>query len=311
MDFSSMLQRGQFAALSLISLLTVITYWPNNSWLNLPVFDVCFLLLVLLYLASLLYPCVQAPQLKARDWLLLPFAAWLLLNSFIVGSNSAALPIIQMLVVLFVVTHSNFSLRQIRMIIYCLVLAGSLAALYGIVQHFLMPWDGFVSTLGNANLVSGFLSTLIPVSFSLWLSPHKGLKLLGVVTTALMVTAMTLTFTRAGWITGLGAMAAVALLKNKKLLLAICLFVLVLSLSFGGVGTRFLQIGQLKGIANLAENHPAVKENSFNSRINLWRFALKEFRENPVQGIGIGNYRNRLADYIRTHPGKAKQFFYG
>ncbi len=314
MNSAKIFKTGQLISISLLVALTPLTYWPMQNWLNLPVYELSFGLCVSLFLVNLIFPKLNLPQLAVRDGILLLFFLWLGYNALTIGVSGAAAPLLQMAVLLFVLAHTDFSTKQVELIVVSMLVGGTALALTGIYQHLYEPWHRLIpATLGNANLVSGFLTLLIPLSFSFWLHEGKNYRVFGVITTTILTLAMAFTYTRAGWLTAFVAMVGFALTKNKKLLIFVVLYLLIFGLTVQGVGSRLAQFSQAKAFLPVAQNQTkqANEVNSVQSRVNLWRFALHDFSRYPLTGIGIGNYRTRLTAYMQQNSGAAKKFLFG
>lgn len=134
------------------------------------------------------------------------------------------------------------------------------------------------------------------IAANLWPSQDDKLNKLKTATLVCGVTALLLTFSRGAYL-GLSAALIFILLKNliskrqiKKVAVpgAAILIALIILLNFNNpISQRFY------AAFNLTEGSNA-------QRIAIWKEALGFFKQNPLLGIGVGNYaleKNALADY--------------
>jgi putative inorganic carbon (hco3(-)) transporter len=219
---------------------------------------------------------------------------------------------------LFVACFQTNSKQRIIGAFATLALGALLVSLYGLYQYKmgvapLATWEDpsiedkatrVFSTLGNPNLLAGYLVPIIPISFALsaigfcradrfrWL----GLALLGV--SAIILVATVLTGSRGAYIAFLfmAAMMAVVtfswiwrqvprarvLLIGGLLLLPVAIVVIV-HFALPSFEHRFLSIF-------------AGTEHSSNAyRVNVWKSSYEMFKDNWWLGIGTGNKTFRLA----------------
>jgi putative inorganic carbon (hco3(-)) transporter len=209
------------------------------------------------------------------------------------------------------------SKRQI-VILAALVLGGFLVSMYGLYQYKigvapLATWEDpnvedkmtrIYSTLGNPNLLAGYLVPIAPVAFALALIPAFGkglmrwlcIPLLGV---AVVISAASwLTGSRGGWLGLLAALGCFGLAccawlwqQRPKLRPFLLIGAVVLPLAaaavihfkFSSYEHRFLSMF-------------AGSEHSSNAyRMNVYRSSFKMFQDNWWIGIGAGNETFRLA----------------
>ncbi len=304
------LNKIQFLSLALLVVFTPWTYWPINNWLNIPFYDLGFTLLIISFVLDLLFPRLQVPEIRPGDAALLLFGAWFAFNSAYLGVWGAAKPLIQMLALFYVLVHGRFEKAQLELLPGLLVLGGIISSLIGIYQYFFVSHLLVASSFGNPNLFSGYLSLILPLSFSLWLHPKRAVKLFGIAATVLLSFAMTITLTRMGWLVAIGGLAGFAIMKDRRLLVAALGLMLICGMTVNNAANRFGQISQItdvKGaVVEPAGNKPV--QNSVESRVSLWRFALREFQGSPLTGIGFGNFETRLAQYLKANPQEGIHF---
>ena len=308
---AKILNKTQFFCLGLVVVFTPWTYWPISNWFNLPVYDTGFTLLVIAFVLDLLFPRLQIPDFRAGDAVLLLFGVWLAFNSTYLGLSGTAKPVIQSLALFYIIAHAKFKKTQLELLPVLLVLGGIISSLIGIYQYFFLSHRLVSSSFGNPNLFSGYLSLLLPLSLSLWLHPKPLVKAFGIIATILLAFAMTITLTRMGWLVGIGGLCGFAVMKERKLLVVVLALVLVFGVTTGSVAKRFGQISQITDIKSVVEgtSRNVPVQNSVESRVSLWRFALREFEGSPFTGIGFGNFQTRLAQYLKANPQEGIHFY--
>ena len=151
------------------------------------------------------------------------------------------------------------------------------------------------ATLRNSNTFSKYLTVLLPLAFSLFLSQkntrHKivlgGIAVLGVL-------ALVMTLTRSAWI-GLAVsviLLMVLFLKNKRLRTSTASQMLVLGL--------VLLIIIATQLPMLVSRFTADDRGSAYSRIPMMQVAWHMIEENPFLGVGINNYTTVMLAYDNT-----------
>lgn len=236
----------------------------------------------------------------------------------------------------------NFSKEQYKLFLKALIASVTLTGLFGVVQFFFnyslntagiyaMPGvKGRVdSTLINPNYYAAFLNLFLPISLLLASSYFKEKKatLLTFAFFSLLLINLVLTYTRAATLVLVICLALVFCFIPKTffkglirptVLIAMILLLVVVNL-LPGVANRTYSgvIGVVQVVAPNAfkadPNKADVKkpeekalelntERAVNSRLTLWKTGLKMFQENPVLGVGIGNYYVRYNDYVKKYP---------
>ena len=192
-----------------------------------------------------------------------------------------------------------------------LCLCGIITAIIGIYQYIigvepLATWEDpsqenlhtrVYSTLGNPNLLAGYLLLFLPINLILTFEyKNNFLKLFSLAGAALILICLILTGSRGGYI-GLIFSFLLSILvlfnyfifqKNKKStitlsLLAITALILFLTFMFPVIGERMLTIFTFR------------EHSSNNYRLNVWIACLKMLKDNWLFGIGPGNNTFRLA----------------
>lgn len=133
------------------------------------------------------------------------------------------------------------------------------------------------SFFGNANTFAQVLLLLLPLTLALALSSRRMVsRLFAAGAFCLGVTALGMTYSRAGWIGFACAMAVMVFLWNpRRLAVLAALCVLAAPFLPGSIWNRILTIGMLS-------------DSSTASRFPLYRTALRIIRERPLSGAGLG-----------------------
>lgn len=201
------------------------------------------------------------------------------------------------------------------LLVATLLTSGTIVTLYGLYQYkigvpALATWEDpnienpttrIYSTLGNPNLLAGYLVPLAPLAasfvFGLSMSRKWLLAGLSLFVTGLICLAIIFTGSRGGYI-GLsaGMVALAAGLGNffwqryprQKIFLIALLILLPLAVIFA--------LHFMPGVEQRALSILAGREHSSNSfRMNVWSASLNMLKDNWWFGIGVGNEAFRLA----------------
>ncbi len=150
------------------------------------------------------------------------------------------------------------------------------------------------SSLGNPNLLAGYLVPAVPLSVAaIFAWRGWGAKALAVFMVAINSACLVLTYSRGGWLGLVAAMGAIAILlvawwsvrfspfwRRWALPLLLgggVLFLVGAVLFVGPIRTRVMSIFAGRG------------DSSNNFRINVWQAVLEMIRDRPLLGIGPGN----------------------
>ncbi|HLY65964.1 MAG TPA: O-antigen ligase family protein, partial [Chloroflexota bacterium] len=159
-------------------------------------------------------------------------------------------------------------------------------------------------TFGQPNPFAGYLNLTLPVLVGIGLfAPGRGLRFFTWLAAFGVAGVMITTLSRGAWL-GFGtALLVIGLVASKRLkvwiwlgLLAIA--IVILAAVFGiipfGISERLLAAFGLSGVSLdsvTAENFSAVQ------RLAFWQAGLNMFTDNPVLGVGIGNYIEAYPKY--------------
>ncbi|MGB9735013.1 MAG: O-antigen ligase family protein [bacterium] len=204
---------------------------------------------------------------------------------------------------LFIYYGNNIKLKTISLI---LAIVAIIVSGYGILQFlhvFSSPldlWDrvNYASTMGLTNFTTDYLVMILPLLITAFFleQENKYLKYLQYAGVLLSVIYIIIARNRAGWLALLFSLLYYFILVNryrinlhvnkssKRLILytiIIALFVVVYVIGFTRIGTQLVQRGE--SIFN--KNYPS---NAF--RLLVWNSTINGIKDNPIIGIGLGNY---------------------
>lgn len=233
------------------------------------------------------------------------YAAVYLLASFVSVARGASLKIglLTMAFVLFyvVVVNAVETRKQLDTLVFFMVGAGALVALYGFYQ-FLFPgkfggvWvdtDMFsdiafrvYSTFGNPNVLGEYFLLIIPIGVAYFFTSKKPImKLIYFGAVSVMMLCLVLTYSRGCW---LGIMAAAAvflvLLDKRFILLGVVALIAMPFVLPDTIINRFMSIG------NMADT-------STSYRVSIWLGTIAMLKDYWLSGIGPGE-----AAYNRVYP---------
>lgn len=170
-----------------------------------------------------------------------------------------------------------------------------ISAIFGIIQFTfdLSPFfdDGATQPLGRGRVYSTFenpnyfAAAMNMVIFYplICFIEKKGSRIVNFILFTLFFINLILTFTRGAWLGfGLGILI-ISVVKYRKMLLALPAL-LVYVIAFPSTRNRFLSI-----------------LSSDETRIKIWKTGLKMFEENPILGVGNGNFIHRYDEYITKY----------
>lgn len=185
-------------------------------------------------------------------------------------------------------------------------LLGVLVLFYGIYLHysygFVSPYR-IIQPFGWHNQIAGFFLLVLPISVAgVFLQERKDKKIVYGAVSLILLIGLVLTYSRGGWVCILLSSIFILFIAYKKkgfkkILSAkfgAGLFVLLLLLSILIARNSFFKerVGEL-----LNEFSPATRTVSGNWRLSIYRSALKMFSQNPLLGIGFGNFGDAISLY--------------
>lgn len=173
--------------------------------------------------------------------------------------------------------------------------------------------------IGDNNTYAVWLITSLPlIFFTVKHLPSFKLRNFGYIVLLGNLVAVLLTFSRAGLIGLLVVLIGLLLQMKRKIFLV---FFLIVALPFGGLlGYSLLSsdtgrpvqfdsaLGKKDRVEQTIDSYLTRiqtlnrfrNEASVESRLHFWRVAIDMLQDNPLLGVGFGNYLNRFDDYDTT-----------
>lgn len=208
--------------------------------------------------------------------------------------------VVQQILWYFIAVSLLSSVKNVRWVLYILVLTGGLLGLHGIYQYVTkaeMPsyWvdrlESGISTrvfsiIGSPNILGSLMVLLIPVSVSLIFSEQKILKklLFGIIS-IFMCATLIFTSSRSAWIGFVVAMAVYFWLKDKRLIILLLLFIFA----------AYALVPTIAGRVNYLISPEYLISSATGGRVARWTVALNILRQNPLFGVGLGQFGGAVA----------------
>jgi O-antigen ligase len=159
-------------------------------------------------------------------------------------------------------------------------------------------------TFGQPNPFAGYLNVTLPIVLGIGLfARQRALKLLALLSALAIATVMVTTLSRGAWLGFAVALVVMGIYSSRKLAVFIwlgllALAVIILAAVFGvipfGISERVLAAFGLAGVSLdsvTAENFSAVQ------RLAFWQAGYNMWNNNPLLGVGIGNYIEAYPKY--------------
>lgn len=141
------------------------------------------------------------------------------------------------------------------------------------------------STLGNPNLLAGFLVIVMAVAAGLGLCVSGGhVKMLFCMLVITLGVCLVLTYSRGAWLSVLAVIAAYGIFYNRRLFWLLAFIPIVLVFAQDAIMER------LASILNPTDTSSTL-------RLALWESTLAMIMDKPLQGIGWGAYRLVYPEY--------------
>lgn len=278
--------------------------------------DMLLVILAILWLIDV----IRTRRLGAVRWA--PQAAWALLAVAILSVTKAvdiktALTEIVQIGLYFVLAFMLFAntLRhhhQLRTAVDVLATATTVIVLWGLVQYFTEPDPMEVrASFGNRNVYSGYLTIVLPLLYGL--SLHLADRWRRWWWLAVVVAgAATMLSGPLVWCL-LGALVAISAAHGRVTLVkcgaAVAVFLvlmpLVLPRNYAAALTELgnpYEEGELYKIPRAEGTTDAGEVKVVKKRWLEWQVALNMLADNPLLGVGAGNYQKRIGEYYGTLP---------
>lgn len=176
------------------------------------------------------------------------------------------------------------------------LIVGTLIVAYGLVHYFTPGLETFRvrATFGNRNILGGYLALLIPLAYGRLLWDRR--PAIRIWMAALIVAGMIVTLAGGTWLALFLALGMISAWRGQKTLIVfLAAFTLV----------TVLILPRLPR-ANLEEIQTSVAifndEGEMRPRYAEWQAAWNMWRENPMLGVGVGNYQSNVGRYYGYVP---------
>ncbi|ADH98534.1 O-antigen ligase family protein [Salisediminibacterium selenitireducens] len=192
------------------------------------------------------------------------------------------------------------------------------------------------STMVNPNYYAAFINFVLPgaMILAVMYTKNRPAQAALFLITGVLVANMVLTYTRVAWLIMFGAIVLVVLLAGKEYLIRMSKVHMLVMVAILAVfvyqmpdfqsrtvsaiyvaenmlfDSDFFGQGEVEdndlGLVDEEEEEERVRdemsERAMVSRTTLWRTGWVMFADNPVLGVGAGNYLERYSDYVEMYP---------
>jgi len=155
--------------------------------------------------------------------------------------------------------------------------------------------SGYIRASGmttNPNILAATMCVSIPMmlSFCMVETKHRVWWIAGVILSSAAVAS---SYARAGFYILCLLVGIFAIIRDRRILVWMLIVGVLFGLAFPGLYGR---VGE--GLETVSGNAPKT----LNQRVQLWTMGMVMFANNPVSGIGIGNYRTMQNRLISQYP---------
>jgi len=324
--------RGFLFALAAFSAAVPLFIWPTASEYGYTKSIFALVGVGALFMAWAICAWIRGAWTARIPRLLLPFALLIasgLLSMFNALNASVVLQSLMLMLcfgaVFLLVSNLVQAPRDVTLILFALLAAGMLAAVYGLLQYFGVvaggpggaPLDPIISTMGNRNYLGGYLAYILLPSIILLVRLRsrilRGVSLLMIA----ICFGVVLLVDQTGTIVAL-SVAAFAVLggwlifrpvapvsSNRRWLIALVLSAVLIALFAAPAGP-------LNSVVAVSDDGSTWlselwSRSSGQTRSEDWQVGLEMFKDHPVLGVGLGNYKLEFipykADFLATPQG--------
>ena len=242
-----------------------------------------FLILAFSFVIAAMVQRARAPtgRLRTPGWSFMGAALWCLGGALFSHwpANSCAWWGVGLVVCLAAWQSASYpwSTRGRQILALAVSAAGGAVGLAAVVQ-FAVTHQEATARMAHPNRLASFLLMLWPVAYSWGRTCRRGVWRAGAcIACAATLGGMLVTFSRGGW---LGVLAQVLYLSHRKMLRALLLVLLVLAVAL------LVLPWEMAGLARTL----SLDYGANISRLQEWDAALRLIGEEPVWGVGVGNY---------------------
>ena len=230
---------------------------------------------------------LEIPLIKEAGLILL-FSAVSMLYSENLGYAFRYWNMIFQAIVSYMILYETLdSWQLVKLFCYSLMGAGTIISIFALYEYGAGIEDRrAVSVFTNPNLLATYLLIIAPLVLAQISGAAISLKkrFILIAFFAASYTALILTMSRGAWLGITAAVAGIIVMTRNFRLLLVILLVTVLILPLGSENFY----GRLTSIADMEEH---------TGRLNIWQGTVNMIRDNPVFGVGIGNFRPMYENY--------------
>jgi O-antigen ligase len=206
--------------------------------------------------------------------------------------------------------------RSVLALLGALFLAASAEALYGMYQFLtgtgpanfaLGPFIRAFGHFGQPNPFAGYLASVLPLALAMaFVSPGRGFRLFALACAGLSGVAILMSLSRGAWL-GLAIALVIMLLSWRKsaaraiaTLGSVALLVGILGatgLLPSVLAERLAPVVEYFGVFDVRGVTPTPENFALIERLAHWQAGWDMFLDNPLLGVGAGNYPVRYLDY--------------
>ncbi len=293
------------------------------------------LILLLFWYKALSNRKITAPR-GGMNWVVVSFLFWSLISitwavnpyeSFSVFLHWA------LCAVLFFIAAGNFkNADDLKILFAALAFSGTVVSLIGLSQHFfhisIIPQAAPpASTFSNRNLSAQFINMILPsYAFFLFTSRLRRIRIFTGIGLLISIMYLAASQTRTAWLAAIVQFCIIAVLflyffergpvlkklisaiPGPRLILAACVAMMLITAALsgilqGGLGWKkaagFFENFQHKVIVPVNNRYEIVAEDSMSVRLALWRNTFEMSKDQPLTGVGLGNFRVVYPLYYR------------
>lgn len=184
---------------------------------------------------------------------------------------------------------------RMRGVYWSFVIWVTFSTLLAVVMYYLGMTPNASGLVGNRNLLATYINVAIVCAYLLHQETRDGARRIVLVTCLpVLFLGLALTFSRAGLIVLVFALALVwyRVVRQRKFLLLVGTIGMMCMLTFVLPAAFWQRAGSIV---------PAIRkqEDTFGTRLRLWRVALRMVEDRPIVGVGPGNYVAAYPRYAR------------
>lgn len=272
-----------------------------------------------LALVTMVGICINMKKLRYGDsvlikqeYLLLLFLLLVLIFSILkpetVGRystvDSPSVKLLKVAIFLLMMTHVVTDKQKLDGLFWTMIIASLILGL----QSYNMPRSAFVqgrlegiggADFGDSNRFGGFMAGMLFIIGVQFLNSGKAGKLLCFVAGGFTANAVVLTRSRGALLGIAGGMLAAAIFAPKKYRIK-----LILAMVLAGIGVFSLTDERAVERIGTITAEEEERDSSAQSRLEIWHGGMKMLLDNPLFGVGPGNFYQNIGKYQPKHPGR-------